>query len=66
MEPVYFPKILKKMEEICDVFGVCPDTVRKWASLGAPIAIEGQGVKRRYSTEMVALQCWRLNKTAPA
>ena len=55
----YQPKILRNMREICDEMGVCSKTVKKWVQLGAPIVIEGQGKKMRYSTETIQLQCWR-------
>ena len=32
---------------------------------GAPIAVEGEGSKARYSAEMVRLQVWREGKKNP-
>lgn len=55
----YVPKILRNMAEICKEMGVGPKTVKKWVEQGAPIAVEGDGRKVRYSTEMVRLQAWR-------
>lgn len=55
----YTPKILRNMAEICEEMGVGPKTVKKWVEQGAPIAVEGDGRKVRYSTEMVRLQAWR-------
>ena len=55
----YVPKILRNMAEICEEMGVGPKTVKKWVEQGAPIAVEGDGRKVRYSSEMVRLQTWR-------
>ena len=55
----YTPKVLRNMAEICEEMGVSSHVVRKWVSMGAPIAIEGMGTKRRYSAETVRLQLWR-------
>lgn len=55
----YTPKILRNMQEICDAFGVGKKTVRKWAQAGAPIVVEGDGRRVRYSAEMVEVQRWR-------
>lgn len=55
----YVPKILRNMAEICEEMGVGPKTVKKWVEQGAPIAVEGDGRKMRYSTEVVKLQAWR-------
>ena len=55
----YTPKILRNMAEICEEMGVGPKTVKKWVEQGAPIAVEGDGRKMRYSTEVVKLQAWR-------
>lgn len=54
------PKILRSMREICDEMGVGEKTVRKWVLLGAPVAVEGEGSKTRYSAEAATLQAWRL------
>lgn len=60
MEQVtYVPKILKSMREICEEMGVGEKVVRRWVSCGAPIAVEGQGTKARYSAELMRLQLWR-------
>lgn len=56
----YVPKILRNLEEICATMGVGARTVRRWAGMGAPIAVEGSGVKIRYSAEAASLQAWRL------
>lgn len=56
---VYQPRILRSMAEICEAFGVGPRTVKGWVKKGAPIAVEGEGAKMRYSAEMVRLQAWR-------
>lgn len=56
---VYQPRILRSMTEICEAFGVGPRTVKGWVEKGAPIAVEGEGAKMRYSAEMVRLQAWR-------
>jgi len=57
--PVYMPRILRSMREICDATGVGEKTVRAWVGRGAPIAVEGQGTRTRYSAELAALQFWR-------
>lgn len=56
---VYVPKILRNMAEICEEMGVGEKTVKAWIKKGAPIAVEGEGAKVRYSTEMARLQLWR-------
>ena len=55
----YVPKILRNMAEICKEMGVGPKTVKKWEEQGAPIAVEGDGGKKRYSSEAIKLQLWR-------
>ena len=55
----YVPKILRNMAEICKEMGVGPKTVKKWVEQGAPIAVEGDGRKVRYSAETARLQMWR-------
>lgn len=55
----YTPKILRNLAEICEVFGVGEKTVKAWVKQGAPIAVEGDGRRVRYSAEMVELQKWR-------
>lgn len=62
--PLYVPRILRSMREICDVMGVGEKTVRDWARRGAPIAVEGLGRKSRYSAEAVRLQKWREGRDA--
>ena len=56
----YTPKILRNMAEICEAFGVGEKTVKAWVKQGAPIAVEGDGSRMRYSAEIMALQAWRL------
>lgn len=56
----YVPKILRNMAEICEEMGVGPKTVKKWVEQGAPIAVEGEGAKVRYSAEVALLQIWRV------
>lgn len=56
---VYAPKILRNMEEICAEMGVSAKVVRRWARDGAPIAVDGEGSKLRYSAEAARLQLWR-------
>lgn len=58
----YTPKILRNMAEICEAFGVGEKTVKAWVKQGAPIAVEGDGRRVRYSAEMVRLQEWRMNR----
>ena len=55
----YVPKILRNMAEICEEMGVGEKTVKAWVQKGAPIAVEGDGRKVRYSAEMARLQAWR-------
>ena len=55
----YTPKILKNMKEICEEMGVCEKVVRRWVACGAPIAVEVEGTKARYSAELMRLQLWR-------
>ena len=55
----YAPHILRSLREICEVMGVGHRRVREWVRRGAPIAVEGEGCKARYSAEAVALQRWR-------
>lgn len=56
----YTPKILKNLVEICAEMGVGKETVRQWIDAGAPIVVEREGNRTRYSAELVALQAWRL------
>lgn len=56
---IYTPRILRTMSEICEAFGVGEKTVKAWVKKGAPIAVEGDGRRMRYSAEMVRLQAWR-------
>lgn len=56
----YVPKILRNMAEICEEMGVGPKTVKKWVEQGAPIAVEGNKNKIRYSSELFSLQLWRI------
>ena len=57
----YVPKILRNLEEICAEMGVSPKVVRRWVRDGAPIAVDGEGNKMRYSAEAARLQLWREN-----
>ena len=56
----YVPKILRNMAEICEEMGVGEKTVKAWVKRGAPIAVEGDGRRVRYSAEIARLQAWRL------
>lgn len=56
---VYAPKILRNLEEICEEMGVSVKVVRRWVQEGAPIAVDGEGNKMRYSAEAARLQLWR-------
>lgn len=58
----YTPRILRNMAEICETFGVGEKTVKAWAKQGAPIAVEGDGRRVRYSAEAVKLQEWRVHQ----
>lgn len=55
----FSPKILRSLGEICEEMGVGEKTVRQWAAQGAPIAVEGEGKRVRYSAEAASLQAWR-------
>lgn len=55
----YVPKILRNMTEICEEMGVGEKTVKAWIKKGAPIAVEGEGRRARYSAEVARLQAWR-------
>ncbi|WP_291442796.1 MerR family transcriptional regulator [Desulfovibrio sp.] len=55
----YVPKILRNMAEICEEMGVGEKTVKAWVKRGAPIAVEGDRRRVRYSAEAATLQCWR-------
>lgn len=55
----YVPKILRNMAEICKEMGVGEKTVKAWIKKGAPIAVEGDGSRARYSAEIAKLQTWR-------
>lgn len=56
---IYTPRILRNLAEICEAFGVGEKTVKAWVKQGAPIAVEGDGRRVRYSAEVVELQAWR-------
>lgn len=56
---VYAPALLRNLDEICRAFGVGEKQVKAWVEEGAPIAVEGEGVKTRYSAETTRLQLWR-------
>lgn len=62
----YTPKILRNLAEICEAFGVGEKTVKAWVKQGAPIAVEGDGRRARYSAEMVESQKWRKACSMPA
>ncbi|MBO6171558.1 MAG: MerR family transcriptional regulator [Desulfovibrio sp.] len=59
MTVVYSPDILASMAEICKRFKVGEKQVRAWYKAGAPIAVDGEGSKTRYSAEAMRLQMWR-------
>lgn len=59
---VYAPRILRNLAEIKEAFGVGERQIKLWVRQGAPIAVEGEGRKVRYSAEMVRLQVWREGK----
>lgn len=44
--------------------GVGKETVLEWISLGAPIAVEMNGKRPRYSAEATSLQAWRVKNSA--
>lgn len=56
---VYSPVVLRSLREICERMGVGTATVKRWATEGAPIAVEGERAKTRYSAEAAKLQLWR-------
>lgn len=55
----YVPTPLRSLEEICRALGVGSKQVKDWVEEGAPIAIEGEGARTRYSAELARLQLWR-------
>ncbi len=61
---IYTPRILRTMAEICEAFGVGEKTVKAWVKQGAPIAVEGEGGRMRYSAEMMEIQCWRFSQAS--
>lgn len=61
-EVAYMPRVLRNMNEICAEMGVHQGVVKRWVEEGAPIAVEGEGVKSRYSAEAAALQKWRISR----
>lgn len=65
-EVAYMPRILRNMNEICAEMGVHQGIVKLWAEEGAPISVEGTGVRTRYSAEAAALQKWRIRRKGPA
>ena len=61
VQVAYQPKILRSLSEICEEMGVGEKAVRDWVRQGAPIAVEGEGSRTRYSAEAGMLQAWRLH-----
>ena len=57
---IYNPRILKSLIEICAEMGVGKETVREWIDQGAPIIVEQDGCRTRYSAALAALHSWRL------
>ncbi len=55
----YVPQILCSLTEIKKTFRVSESTVKKWIQKGAPIAVENDGARIRYSAESLRLQIWR-------
>jgi phage terminase Nu1 subunit (DNA packaging protein) len=55
------PLHLKRKEDIADIFGVNPETVKEWAKDGAPIVLVGN----KYQADYHALFHW-LTKNRPA
>lgn len=55
----YVPQILCSLAEIKKTFRVSEGTVKKWIQKGAPIAVENDGARIRYSAEALRLQTWR-------
>lgn len=62
---VYAPRILRSLAEIKETFGVGERQIKLWVQQGAPIAVEGEGRKVRYSAEAVRLQVWREGRESP-
>ena len=62
----YVPCLLKSMTDICKQLGVGRKQVRAWIRAGAPIAVEGDGARTKYSAELLRLQIWRERRTSPA
>lgn len=55
----YEPKILRSLVEICEIFGVGSWQVKQWVRQGAPIVVDGEKNRTRYTTEVMRLQLWR-------
>lgn len=62
---VYAPRILRSLAEIKEAFGVGERQIKLWVRQGAPIAVEGEGRRMRYSAEAVRLQVWREGSESP-
>lgn len=62
---VYAPRILRSLAEIKEAFGVGERQIKLWVRQGAPIAVEGEGNKARYSAEAIRLQVWREGRESP-
>ena len=58
--PVYNPRILRDLVEICACMGVGREKILQWLDEGAPITVERDGMRPRYSAEAAELQHWRL------
>ncbi len=65
MVVVYAPMILRSLAEIKEAFGVGERQIKLWVRQGAPIAVEGEGSKARYSAEAIRLQVWREGRESP-
>ena len=63
---VYAPRLLNSLTEICEAFHVSAYTVRRWAAQHAPIVMDGEGPKRRYSAELLDLHAWRKRQSGVA
>ncbi len=55
----YVPVMLLSLAEICEKLKVSKSTVKAWCKAGAPIIVEGEDKKRRYSCELMELHAWR-------
>ena len=60
VQVIVAPKMLNSLIDICAAFSVSQETVKAWVDRGAPIVVDGNDTKRRYSAELTQLHNWRV------